>query len=304
MKLVLDDLIGNFINDLDTNNLPGEIDIVLEGGALNGSYELGIMMYIKKLEKLNKIKVNKISATSVGTLIGMAYILDKLDEFKDMSNELIKFFKINGNFYIFKELIYDFFKNNMDKNDYKLFDNKFYLTYFNLKKKKQIIKKKYKNNKDLINQIIKSAYVPFLMDGNIHYKWNVDGCYPYIFLKRENTKILYISITSFKYIKGVISIKNEINGNNRVFEGILDVNRFFNTNKPSDLCSYIDDWGIKDFLIIRIKELILVLIIIIFDISINVVEFIPDYLKTNNYIIHIKQVICKLTNDIFYRIIN
>lgn len=304
MKLVLDDLIGKFINDLDTNNLPREIDIVLEGGGLNGSYELGIMMYIKKLEKLNKIKVNRISATSVGTLIGMAYILDELDKFKDMSNELINFFKMNGNFLIFKEMIYDFCKNHMDKNDYKLFENKFYLTYFNLKKKKQIIKSKYKSNKDLINQIIKSTYLPFLMDRNVHYKWNVDGCYPHIFLKRENTKILYISITSFKYIKGLLSIKNEINGNNRLFEGILDVNRFFNTNKPSDLCSYIDDWGIKDFIIVRIKELILVLVVIIFDITIKIVEFIPDNLKTNNYTIYIKQVIYKLINDIFYRIIN
>jgi len=305
MKLVLDKLIGNYIKELDTNILPSEIDIVLEGGGLNGSYEFGIMMYIKKLEKLNKIKVNRISATSVGTLLGLFFILDKLDDVAiDISNKLIGSFKKNGNLYILKETMFDFCKTHMRENDYKLFENKFYLTYFDSKNKKQIIKKKYKSNRDLIKQIIKSTYLPFLMDGNIYYKGNIDGCYPYIFKKRENTKILYITLTSLKYIKGILSLKNEINGNIRLFEGIIDINRFFNTNKPSDLCSYVDDWCVLDFIIVRAKELNFILMLIILDIIVKLISFIPDNLKTNKYSERIKQIISKLIYDVFYRIIN
>lgn len=305
MKLVLDKLIGNFIKELDTTNLPREIDIVLEGGGLNGPYEFGIMMYIKNLEKLNKIKVNRISATSVGTLLGLFFILDKLDNVAiNISNKLIGSFKKNGNLYTFKKTMIDFCKNHMRENDYKLFENKFYLTYFDTKKKKQIIKKKYKSNRDLINQIIKSTYLPFLMDGNVYYKGNVDGCYPYIFKKRENTKILYITLSSLKYIKGILSVKNEINGNIRIFEGILDINRFLNTNKPTDLCSYIDDWCALDFIHLRLKELFFVLLLIILNISVKIIEFIPDNLKTNKYSMRMKQIVYKLMHDIFYRIIN
>lgn len=307
MKLVLDNVIENFINDLDCNKLPKELDIILEGGALNGSYELGIMMYIKKLEKMKKIKVRRISGASVGTILGLAYILDELDLFNELSNKLLQFFKTNYNLFKMRELLYDIVYKKMNKDDYKLFQNKFYLTYFDSNKKKQIVKKTYKSNKDLLNQIIKSTYIPFLMDGNVSYKGNVDGGYPYIFKKRENKrkrKMLYVTITSFKHFKSMFSIKNEKNGHIRLFDGIVDINRFLTTNKPTEFCSYVDDWKTSDFVAIRFKEILFVLILAIISLITKLIELTPDYIKEHKYYTWIKKIISSLAHDILSRVIN
>ena len=310
MKIILDNVIENFINDLDYSKIPKELDIILEGGALNGSYELGIMMYIKKLEQMKKIKVRRISGASVGSILGFAYILDELYLFNDISNKLLEFFKTNYNLFKMRELLYDIANNNMKENDYKLFQNKFYLSYFDSKKKKQIVKKKYKSNKDLINQIIKSTYIPFLMDGNISYEGTVDGGYPYIFKKRENKKniknrkILYITITSFKYIKSMFSIKNEKNGHIRLFDGIIDINKFFTINKSTDFCSYVDNWKMLDFVAIRLKEIIFVLILTIIDVVSKLIELIPEDVKEHKYYIWSTKIISNLAYDIMSRVIN
>lgn len=306
MKIILDKLIESFIKDLDCNNLPKEIDIVLEGGAFNGIYELGIMMYIKKLEKLNKIKVRRISGTSVGAMLGLTYILDNLDLFKNNSDNLLQFFKKKYNLFKMRDMLHEFVKT-MKEDDYKLFENKYYLTYFDSKKKKQIVKKKYKSNKDLINQIIKSSHVPFLMDGNVSYKGSIDGGYPYIFKKRENRKnrkILYITITSLKYINGMMSVKNEKNGHNRLFEGIIDANRFFSTNKRTDFCSYVDNWNVFDFISIRLKEIIIVLMLCLINFISMIIDMIPNEIKEHKYFIWSTKIITNLSYDIMSRVIN
>lgn len=307
MKIVLDNLIENFIKDLDCQKLPKELDIVLEGGAFNGIYEMGIMMYIKQLEKLKKIKVRRISGTSVGAILGLAYTLDRLYLFNEISNKLLQSFKENYNLFELREMLYDIENTSMKIDDYKLFQNKFYLTYFDSKKRKQIVKKKYKSNKDLINQIIKSTYVPFLMDGNVSYKGSIDGGYPYIFKKRENNKYrktLYISITSFKYINDILSVKNEKNGHIRLFDGITDINRFFSTNNRSEFCSYVENWNVYDFIYIRIKEVIFVLILTLLNIILKVIEIIPDSVKDYKYSIWITKIISNLSYDIISRIMN
>jgi hypothetical protein len=306
MKILIDNLIENFINDLNFEKIPQEIDIVLEGGAFNGSYELGIMMYIKKLEKMNKIKVRRISGASVGSVLGFAYIIDELELINELSNKLLKLFKKNFNFFEFRKLLYSV-ADNMNKDDYKKFKNRFYLTYFDSKNKKQIVKKKYKSNYDLVNQIVKSSYVPYLMDGNISYKGNIDGGYPYIFTKNKNKlnrKTLYINVTSLKYIMRSISVKNENNGNMRLIDGIMDINNFLTSNKSTIFCSYVDDWKTYDFFVIRTKEMILVLILLIISVMSRIIKIIPKAVKHHKYYIWSTKIISRLSYDILSRIIN
>ena len=40
---------------------PIVVDLIFEGGLFNGSYQLGFLSYIKKLEEKNIIKVKRIS---------------------------------------------------------------------------------------------------------------------------------------------------------------------------------------------------------------------------------------------------
>ena len=59
------------------------------------------------------------------------------------------------------------------------------MTYFDAFKGKQILKKNYKNNDDIINCILKTVHIPYLSNGSMTYKDGcIDGAFPYMFKKR------------------------------------------------------------------------------------------------------------------------
>ena len=71
--------INSLIENIPEKNLPEELDLVLDGGAFNGMYMLGGLFYIKELEQREKIKVKRISGCSIGAMLGLLFILDKMD---------------------------------------------------------------------------------------------------------------------------------------------------------------------------------------------------------------------------------
>ena len=69
----LKDYLHTLIENLDKKNIPKEIDLILDGGAFNGAFQYGILLYIKELETLKLLNVDKISGCSVGALLGTLY---------------------------------------------------------------------------------------------------------------------------------------------------------------------------------------------------------------------------------------
>ena len=67
------------LKNLDKNKFLFDLDLVLEGGCMNGAYEIGGLMLIKELEKLEYFKIKRISGASVGGYAGFLYLIDKLD---------------------------------------------------------------------------------------------------------------------------------------------------------------------------------------------------------------------------------
>lgn len=302
MDGIVNNFLGNLIDNLDMNTLPKQLDLVISGGAFNGSYAIGILMYMKRLEELNSIKIKKISGASVGSIVGLAYLLNRLDMFNEISNQLIYLFKKKYNLYDVREKLMNIL-NTMDKNDYKKINNRLYITYFDIVKKKQIIIKKYKNNLDVIESIFKSCYIPFLMDGNISCDGKIDGGYPYIFKRKSDRKILYINLLSLNHIKGVLCLKDENNCYIRVLKGILDIHIFFKTHKHTSLCSYIDNWDISDYISFRSKEYILFVSLFIIEILDKINKIIPDSIKKSDYFLWFKRILFKIYKDIFDKII-
>ena len=66
------------LKNLDKNKFLFDLDLVLEGGCMNGAYEIGGLMLIKELERLKYFKIKRISGASVGGYAGFLYLIDKL----------------------------------------------------------------------------------------------------------------------------------------------------------------------------------------------------------------------------------
>jgi len=280
--------------------IPYKLDLILDGGAFNGIYEYGILLYIKELEYKNKLKVNKISGCSIGALMGLIYLIDILYE-----DENVKLF----------ELILKSFRNNLMLNeipniinhivntyvtDIKTINSKLYITYYDIMTIKQVVVKKYRNKEHLIEILTRSMFVPYLIDGSLQYKQKYcDGCSPYLFKKSKRKKLFISSITCFK-IKNVICIKDINNIHSRAMAGIIDINHFF-INGKSEMCSYTNNWTIFDHMILRFRDLMYVHILQIFKLYTFIKENIPNDIKANKCIKDIVAIVLIIYQEITRR---
>lgn len=288
------------IDNLDNNKLeeciiPKNIDLILDGGAFNGCFELGALLYIKELELSNKITIKRVSGTSVGSILGLLYLLNQLDVAIDSSFKLWENYKSNLNLNNFKSLVYETI-NKLKNGQYKSLNKKLYITYYNYKTKKKIIKCKYKNNNDVAESIIRSAFVPYLMNGQFSHNNYVDGISPYIFKPKTDRKILFIYLASTTIIKFMCNVKYERNANGRILSGIVDINNFLTTG-DSLMCSYMNNWGIIDMFILKMRDLIWVFILFIYDILMNVSSAIPECLIQNNILLEVNKMIIRVIKD-------
>ena len=70
--------IENLVNNFPITKKKWHLDIVLEGGVANGSYQIGCLLYLKLLEKKCKLKIDRISGVSIGAITGFYYIINSL----------------------------------------------------------------------------------------------------------------------------------------------------------------------------------------------------------------------------------
>lgn len=230
-----------------TNNTPLELDLVLDGGAFNGSYLIGIMLMIKEMEKRNYIHINRISACSVSTLCAILYYIDKLELGLDIYEKGIKHVKEKHNLDIF-DTLFNIIKPNISEELCKKITQKLYCSYYNVKKGKKIIKSSYLNSEDLLETIRRSCHLPYLMNNKVVYKEKyVDGITPYKFKDSNNTKILYIDLFGIDKILYCMSCKRETQNFHRIMAGALDIHLFFTKGKNTSMCRYITDWTLYKF---------------------------------------------------------
>lgn len=286
-----------FINDLIKNinidNVPREIDLVLDGGAFNGAFQLGALLYLKQMEKNKMIKIKRVSGTSIGAILGFLFIVDRLDYSIQQNYETWRNYRKTLDLSCVRESIINFMID-IDKDIYKKINKRLYITYFNVDKKKQIVKYKYKNNQEILSSIIKSSHVPYFIDGNYTYKKKyIDGVYPYIFGDSHSDiyhtaykrKILFICLSQIKsinFIGSCMSIKNEFNGFERILYGINDIHMFFkqhyellNQKNNSKFCNYINNFRIIDWIYFKSRFVFVLIIMYIVEIK-NFIKHLCD----------------------------
>jgi hypothetical protein len=255
-------MINKYINKLLENlgqkpKKPVKIDLILDGGLFNGSYLVGALLFLKKMEKEKYIIIDKISGASIGSLVALLYKLGLLDISNKIYKLSIEYFYNTSELKTY-ELLFNKIKPLLPKNFYKKIKNKIYISYYNIIERKKIIKSKFKNNDDLLYCILKSSYIPFLSDGNFLYKNKyIDGMNPYIFPATTNKKRLYLDLYGMDKFFYIFSVKNERNNLHRVLSGILDIHFFFIKNKKTNLCSFIEDWSLLHIIYNTLKHYII-----------------------------------------------
>ena len=184
IKSYINKLIENLpieIKQNEINKTPMKVDLILDGGLFNGSYLVGALYFIKEMEARRYIKVERISGCSIGSLVGFLYFIDALDELPCLYESLLDDFKTQNNFSLIKNLKQKLVHRIPENICEKVF-KRLYITYNNIKTGKKIVKKTYKNVNEIFDSIIKSSYIPFMIDGNLVYQNKyIDGLNPYIF---------------------------------------------------------------------------------------------------------------------------
>ena len=279
-------LIENLPDELKNTDNPLKLDLILDGGLFNGSYLVGALYFLKEMERRNYIKIERVSGCSVGSIVALLYFIDGLDLMSNLYGSIIDEFKKNHNLDFIKNLK-NYLGDNIPDDICSKVNNKLYITYNNIKKGSKIVKNTYKNVDEIINTIIRSSYIPYLIDGNILYDNKcIDGIIPYIFNKEPNKKILYLDLFGYDKIGNLLNVKNEKNNFHRILSGLLDVHCFYIKQSNTQMCSYVNDWSISNNTFIYMKL---------------VFEKICIYITY--FLIFIKNNISKnMENSIFYKI--
>ena len=287
-------LIENLPDNIKNCKEPEKIDLVLDGGIFNGSYLVGALHFLKEMEKRNYIKIDRISGCSIGSSVAFLYFIDALDLMPQLydivNNEFKNSYRINTIKNLKKHL------NGRRPDDIcEKVNDKLFITYNNIKKGTKSVKSVYKNVDEIINTIIKSSFIPYLIDGNILYENKyIDGINPYIFKERIK-KILYLDLYGNDKIGNLLNVKNEKTNFHRILSGLLDIHSFFIKQSNTSMCSYVNDWGYSNKCFNYIKMIIEKICIYFIKILILLKNKIPDEFRE----MVIYKILSKVSNDIF-----
>ena len=288
-------LLQQYINALIVNvklePLPREFNLIFDSGAVNGIMGIGAALYLRHLEKLKYIKINKVSGCSIGSLIAVWYLCGCPNTMYGYIETLFWHYKNNKNFFVFEQIVHDTISKLFPAEaDVERLNGIFYINYYDTKDSKQCVVSQFENRAHLIACILRSSHIPFIT--NVNHKFEgryVDGIAPYIFpedmdtkkkdnkkdKKDNNCKNLFIQLIQFTAPFKSLDIKNEQNIYSRLIRGVVDTNEFF-INDSDAICSHVN-YKTKLHLYTRKKIVYLILFLIEYFILIR--EAIPDSLK-------------------------
>jgi hypothetical protein len=269
-------LIENLPDDLKNSKTPLRLDLVLDGGMFNGSYLVGALYFLKEMEKRNYIIIERISGCSIGSAVAILYFIDALDMMSPLYDIVKKEFQNGHKLPTIKELKIHL-KDRIPSNICEKINGKLYICY---------------------NTIIKSCFIPYLIDGNFLYDNKyVDGMNPYIFNNESGKKILYLDLYGYDKIGNLLNVKNEKSNFHRILSGLLDIHNFYIKQSDTQMCSYVNDWSVTNKTFNYLKMIFEKLMINFIYLLIYFKSKILIGYNFENTIVY--KIISKITHDIF-----
>lgn len=220
---------------------PQRLDLVLDGGAFNGSYMVGGLMFLKAMEENKHVKVEIISSCSIGSVCGLLYHLNEMELFETFYEYVRDTFQRHKNLNMFDKC-FSILRKKIPKNFCKKIKDRLIITYYNANTLEKVVKTRYKNIDELFETIRRSCHVPFMMgDQILHRDVYMDGLMPYVLQSVDDKKILHFDLYGRDILTSLFTIKNEITNRHRILSGMLDVHLFFIKNTSTQMCSYINN---------------------------------------------------------------
>jgi len=255
LQNVISKMVDNM--DKDDNDKTITLDVIMSGGAFNAIYLVGCLYFLREMENKNKIIIHRMSSCSASSLVAFLYLINQLELFQTKIYEIVvQSFKTNKTFIFTETVLTSIFEiietaiheSSLTELDIiRLVNYKLYITYFDIKQCKRIVKKKYKSLKNIFETIKKSGYIPFITMNNVLYRNRyMDGWQPYIFKSRNTeNRQFFIDLLGKDKIKDSFILKNN-NSTYKIINGVLDVYCFFyNKGKcETSMCSFINNQSI------------------------------------------------------------
>lgn len=293
-------MIDNYVNKF-IENLPEDfkeshaIDLVLDGGIFNGSYLVGALYFLKEMERRKYVKIDRISGCSIGAIVAFLYFIESLDLMPKLYEVINQEFKTKYTLSSIKT-IKVYLQDRIPDDICSKVNNRLFICYHDIEKRKKIVKSTFKNIDDILDSIIRSCYIPLLIDNNALYKNKyIDGINAYIFKKELNKKILHLELFGYDKFMNAINIKNEKSNFHRILSGLLDIHSFYIKKTSTSMCSYVEDWNILNKCKYNCKVLIENSIIYIFYIIFYIKKYIPEEIKDN----FVVKLVSRIIFDIF-----
>ena len=247
-------------------------DIIISTGGLSGYYASGILSVIAYMQKVNKIKINKIYCGSAGVYTAIPLILStyyneiKLTDFIIMFDNVMKQYNENNNKIV--DSLVEIYNKYLPEDAYRYCNNKLYIykTKLPFFTKEYICE--YKNNKHLLQCTKASSTVPYITTTNLYEEINgekyIDAIQVPTIKSDPVIKKIYINLLnhSYDFYKRMYPVDKNIHC--LVLQGIMDGYRFFRYNrqintlyyyKPSSSIKYIKWFGILMFMYYLYKNI-------------------------------------------------
>ena len=303
---IIKELTGVLIKNIDESNIKEkEIDLIISGGAFNVSYLAGCLYFICEMREKGLIRINRISTCSASSIMGLLFLIDKVDIFVEKLYELlIGSFKRNRNV-IFDEQslssIIKIIEGELPEDVLDKINNRLYITYYDVIDCKHVIKSTFEDVNDIIKTIRRSCFIPYItMDKLLEDNKYIDGGTPYIFNKESGKNRLYIDLCGMDKIMDSIVIKRDKIVMHRILGGIIDIHNFFFKCKETSMCCYVEDWGIIRMLEFKMLEFRLYTICVFIYILVMVNDNIIDKHYKDNKVI---KFICNMLRENLSKIV-
>jgi hypothetical protein len=288
---IIKELTGVLIKNIDCSIIKDkDIDLIISGGAFNVSYLVGCLYFIREMKEKGLICINNVSTCSASSIMGLLFLIDKVDIFVDKLYELlVSSFKRNRSVIFDEESLCSIIKvieDELPDDVLGRINNRLYITYYDVMECKQVVKSSFEDVSDIINTIRRSCFIPYItMDKLLEDNKYIDGGTPYIFNKEYGKNRLYINLCGMDKIMDSIVIKRDKIVMHRILGGILDIHNFFFKCKNTSMCSYVEDWKVVRMIEFKMLELRLFIICVCMYIIIKVKDSILDkYYKDSKVI--------------------